>query len=46
MIKVIDYSIERIFSIWKETRKNKSPKRFNYPMIILRIPKGWTAPKR
>ncbi|HRU73861.1 MAG TPA: phosphoketolase family protein [Caldisericia bacterium] len=46
MIKVIDYSIERILSIWKETRKNKSPKRFNYPMIILRIPKGWTAPKK
>ncbi|MGB9843768.1 MAG: phosphoketolase family protein [Caldisericia bacterium] len=46
MISVMDYSIEKILSIWKEVRPNKSPRRYNYPMIILRTPKGWTAPKK
>jgi xylulose-5-phosphate/fructose-6-phosphate phosphoketolase len=46
MIKAMDYSIEKILSIWEITRKTKIPKRYFYPMIILRIPKGWTAPKK
>lgn len=46
MIEVMDYSIEKILSIWDEVRKSGKPKRYRYPMIILRIPKGWTAPKK
>lgn len=46
MIKAMDYSIEKIFSIWDSTRKSGNLKRYPYPMIILRTPKGWTAPKK
>jgi len=46
MIKAMDYSIEKILSIWDTTRKSGNPKRYFYPMIILKIPKGWTAPKK
>ncbi|MGQ9844768.1 MAG: phosphoketolase family protein [Caldisericia bacterium] len=46
MINALDYSIEKILSIWEETRAKGIPKRYSYPMIILKIPKGWTAPKK
>lgn len=46
MINALDYSIEKILSIWKEVRAKGIPKRYSYPMIILKTPKGWTAPKK
>lgn len=46
MSNFMDYSIEKILSVWDEARKSGTPKRYRYPMIILRIPKGWSAPKK
>lgn len=38
-------SIEKILSVWDDARASKKPFRPRWPMIILKIPKGWTAPK-
>lgn len=46
MINALDYSVEKILSIWKEVRAKGIPKRYSYPIIILKTPKGWTAPKK
>jgi len=46
MAKVMDYSIEKIQMIWSETRSTGEPVRGQFPMIILRTPKGWTAPRK
>lgn len=37
--------INRILAIQKEARQSGKPDRPRWPMIILRTPKGWTAPK-
>ena len=45
MAKTMDRIISEIRSIQKKARKNGTPKRPHWPMIILRSPKGWTGPK-
>lgn len=44
MAKAMDRCIERIKKIQEDARKGDR-KRQPWPMIILRTPKGWTAPK-
>ena len=46
MMKAMDYSIEKILSIWEKSRKSGKAERPRWPMIILRTPKGWTAPRK
>ncbi|MGB9857934.1 MAG: phosphoketolase family protein [Dictyoglomaceae bacterium] len=46
MAETMDFCIEKILNIWDEARSNNKPFRPSWPMIILRIPKGWTAPKK
>lgn len=46
MVGAMDYSIEKILSIWEEARGENGPVRPKWPMIILKTPKGWTAPKK
>ncbi|MCX7641133.1 MAG: phosphoketolase family protein [Elusimicrobiales bacterium] len=41
----MDRSFKKIFEIWEETRKSNVPKRPHWPLIILRMPKGFGAPK-
>lgn len=41
----MDESFKEIFEIWNETRSTKKIKRPKWPMIILRMPKGFGAPK-
>ena len=45
MAKTMDKMISEIRSIQKKARKNGNPGRPQWPMIILRSPKGWTGPK-
>ncbi len=45
MAKTMDKIISEIRSIQKKARKNGNTKRPQWPMIILRTPKGWTGPK-
>jgi xylulose-5-phosphate/fructose-6-phosphate phosphoketolase len=45
MAKTMDKIISEIRSIQKKARKNGTTKRQQWPMIILRTPKGWTGPK-
>jgi xylulose-5-phosphate/fructose-6-phosphate phosphoketolase len=45
MSKTLDTIISEIRSIQKEARENGITKRPQWPMIILRTPKGWTGPK-
>ncbi|MEJ5230016.1 MAG: phosphoketolase family protein [Pseudothermotoga sp.] len=46
MAEAMDRSIERILEIWSNARVKHEIKRPILPMIILRTPKGWTAPKK
>jgi xylulose-5-phosphate/fructose-6-phosphate phosphoketolase len=45
MAETMDTVFDEIGKIQKKARKNGSPKRPRWPMIILRTPKGWTGPK-
>lgn len=45
MSLAMDESFKEIFEIWDETRKTNIPRRPKWPMIILRMPKGFGAPK-
>jgi xylulose-5-phosphate/fructose-6-phosphate phosphoketolase len=45
MAKTMDRIISEIRSIQKKARKDGKTKRPQWPMIILRTPKGWTGPK-
>ncbi len=42
MAEAMDWAVERILEI----KNTKPPMRPYYPMIILKTPKGWTAPKK
>jgi xylulose-5-phosphate/fructose-6-phosphate phosphoketolase len=46
MAKTLDTVIADIRAIWKSARTKKVAKRPQWPMIILRTPKGWTGPKQ
>ncbi len=46
MANVMDGCIKQILEVWKTSRANQKFFRPKWPMIILRIPKGWTAPKK
>jgi xylulose-5-phosphate/fructose-6-phosphate phosphoketolase len=45
MAKTLDTVISQIKSIQAKARRQKSPVRPRWPMIILTTPKGWTGPK-
>jgi xylulose-5-phosphate/fructose-6-phosphate phosphoketolase len=45
MAETLDTVIAQILSIQKEARSNGKAARPQWPMIILRTPKGWTGPK-
>ncbi|HDH34300.1 MAG TPA: phosphoketolase family protein, partial [Nitrospirae bacterium] len=45
MAKTMDKILSSIRSIQKKARRNETVKRPQWPMIILRSPKGWTGPK-
>ncbi|MGL5807284.1 MAG: phosphoketolase family protein, partial [Xenococcaceae cyanobacterium] len=45
MASTLDRIVEEIKSIQREARHNGYTKRPQWPMIILRTPKGWTGPK-
>lgn len=46
MTETLDTVIEEIKAIQKNARENHDESRPRWPMIILRTPKGWTAPKK
>uniref|UniRef100_A0A7V4DY60 Phosphoketolase family protein n=1 Tax=Dictyoglomus thermophilum TaxID=14 RepID=A0A7V4DY60_DICTH len=46
MASAMDSAVEKIISIWEEARSKNKPFRPYWPMIILRTPKGWTAPRK
>lgn len=45
MAATLDTVIEEILAIQHTARAHKTPKRPQWPLIILRTPKGWTGPK-
>ena len=45
MIEVMDKVVDEIKRIQRNSRLGKNEQRKNWPMIILRTPKGWTGPK-
>ena len=45
MAEALDQIIPEIKSIQREARENGSTERPQWPMIVLRTPKGWTGPK-
>ncbi len=45
MASAVDSCISQIQRIQEEARRTQVAKRPRWPMIILRTPKGWTAPK-
>ncbi|MCS6955540.1 MAG: phosphoketolase family protein, partial [Candidatus Calescibacterium sp.] len=46
MSQAMDSCIEKIKNQWEEARNKKKPFYMRLPMIILKVPKGWTAPKK
>lgn len=46
MAETMDKVIEEIHAIQKNARENHDDNRPFWPMIVLRTPKGWTAPKK
>jgi xylulose-5-phosphate/fructose-6-phosphate phosphoketolase len=46
MAATLDLAIAEIQAIQKEARQNGFSERPQWPMIILRTPKGWTGPKQ
>lgn len=45
MAATLDHCVEEIRSIQREARGQGSVRRPRWPMIVLRSPKGWTAPE-
>src|SRR6185437_943501 len=45
MAAAVESCVDQIHSIQQEARRTGKPDRPRWPMIILRSPKGWTAPK-
>ena len=45
MAAALDWAIKEIKKIRRNARTNNDPTRPRWPMIVLRTPKGWTAPK-
>ncbi len=45
MAAALDRALDRIHDIWRAAREDGNLERPRWPMIILRTPKGWTAPK-
>ena len=45
MAATAEHCIEEIRCNQKEARRNGKPERYRWPMIVLRTPKGWTAPE-
>jgi xylulose-5-phosphate/fructose-6-phosphate phosphoketolase len=45
MAATLDQVLDEIASIQQDARENGNTKRPQWPMIILRTPKGWTGPK-
>jgi xylulose-5-phosphate/fructose-6-phosphate phosphoketolase len=45
MASTLEHCIHEIRSIQKKARTSGSAERARWPMIVLRTPKGWTAPK-
>jgi xylulose-5-phosphate/fructose-6-phosphate phosphoketolase len=45
MAATMEHCVNQIRSIQEEARRTGEAKRPRWPMIILRTPKGWTAPK-
>jgi xylulose-5-phosphate/fructose-6-phosphate phosphoketolase len=45
MAATLEKCIGEIRSIQEQARKSGTPRRPRWPMIVLRTPKGWTAPK-
>ncbi|KRN58451.1 phosphoketolase family protein [Limosilactobacillus secaliphilus] len=46
MAKVMDEAIEDIKAIQKNARENNDDSLPQWPMIVFRVPKGWTGPKK
>ena len=46
MAKTMDKAIEDIKAIQKNARENNDDSLPQWPMIIFRVPKGWTGPKK
>jgi len=45
MAEALDQIVAEIQSIHREARENGSTERPQWPMLVLRTPKGWTGPK-
>jgi len=45
MAKTMDMAIKNIKDIQTKTRNGQRPDKIEWPMIILKTPKGWTGPK-
>ena len=45
MAATLDKCVGDILQYRQESRTSGVPKRYRWPMIVLRSPKGWTAPK-
>ena len=45
MAATLDHIVEEIHSIQEEARKQKNAALPEWPMIVMRTPKGWTGPK-
>ncbi|CDM65992.1 phosphoketolase family protein [Pyrinomonas methylaliphatogenes] len=46
MAEAMDWAAERILALREEARAKRQAQRARLPLIILREPKGWTAPKK
>lgn len=44
MAATLDCCLEEIRTLWQEARAGAPSRRPRWPMIVLRTPKGWTAP--
>jgi xylulose-5-phosphate/fructose-6-phosphate phosphoketolase len=45
MAATVEHCVNEIRKHQKEARTSGDPKRYHWPMIVLRSPKGWSAPK-
>lgn len=45
MAEAMDRAVDRIAQIQHEAREGRTTERPNWPMIVLRTPKGWTGPR-
>ena len=46
MAKTMDEVVEEIKSIQKHARENNDDSLVKWPMIVFRVPKGWTGPNQ